>query len=371
VEYGYPIRFPSVDVITIGAGGGSLAWIDEGGSLRNGPQSAGAEPGPASYGRGGTEPTNTDANLVLGRLGARLLGGKLTLDVEAARRAVGERVGRPLGMDAVAAAEAIVEVANANMGDALRLISIQRGYDPRDFALVAFGGAGPLHAADLAREMSIPTVIVPANPGTLSALGCLLVKMRHDLTKTVTVTTSEADLEALEGEFRAMEAELLEQLRREGVGERDAEIARYLDMRYFGQWRYLSVPCGRGGRLEPAPLLEAFHAAHEREFAYSQPGLPVEVFGVRVTAVGNIPTPEMPAFDKRQGGPPEPVERRPVYFAEAGGFVDTPVFSRDQLGPAVVLSGPAVVEQLDSTTVLPPGVRAEVDRYLNLIMQIG
>ncbi len=369
VEYGYPIRFPSVDVITIGAGGGSLAWIDKGGSLRNGPQSAGADPGPASYIKGGTEPTNTDANLALGRLGPQLLGGKMLLHLDAARQAIDQRIGSQLGMDTVSAAHAIIQVANANMSDALRLISLQRGYDPRDFALVAFGGAGPLHAADLAREVNIPTIIVPPYPGALSAMGCLLVDMRHDLTKTVTTTTTKEDLAQLESEFRPMETELLEQLRREGVGEQDIELMRYLDMRYLGQWRYLSVPYTQD-RIEPGQLLDAFHQEHEREFAYSQPELPVEIFGVRVTAVGKIAKPHLPLFDKRPGATVQPSGTRPVYFAKADGFVETPIFDRGALPAGLSLTGPAIVEQLDSTTVIPPGIRAEVDEYLNIIMHM-
>jgi N-methylhydantoinase A len=181
VEYGYPICFPSIEVLTIGAGGGSFAWIDEAGSLRNGPQSAGAYPGPACYGRGNDRPTNTDANLVLGRLGEELIGGAMTLDRSAAEQAIRTYVGDRLGLDLVEAAEATIQVANANMADAVRLISIRRGYDPRDFCLVAFGGAGPLHGAALAKELAIPTVLVPPNPGITSALGCLLVDVRHDL----------------------------------------------------------------------------------------------------------------------------------------------------------------------------------------------
>ena len=180
IEFGYPIRFPSIEVLTIGAGGGSLAWIDDAGSLHNGPQSAGADPGPACYGRGNTTPTNTDANLALGRLGTQLAGGQIVLDKAASETAVRTGVAEPLGMDSVTAAKAIVSVANANMADAVRLISISRGYDPRDFALVAFGGAGALHGVALAKELSIPTVIVPPNPGVTSALGCLLVDVRHD-----------------------------------------------------------------------------------------------------------------------------------------------------------------------------------------------
>ena len=202
IEFGYPIRFPSIEVLTIGAGGGSLAWIDDAGSLHNGPQSAGADPGPACYGRGNTTPTNTDANLALGRLGTSLAGGQIELDKAASETAVRSGVAEPLGMDPVTAAKAIVSVANANMADAVRLISISRGYDPRDFALVAFGGAGALHGVALAKELSIPTVIVPPNPGVTSALGCLLVDVRHDLSQTYLALAAEADPADIESPLR-------------------------------------------------------------------------------------------------------------------------------------------------------------------------
>src|ERR1700733_12580309 len=212
VEFGYPIRFPSIEVLTIGAGGGSLAWIDEAESLRNGPQSAGAPPGPACYSQGNRQPTNTDANVVLGRLGTSLAGGKIMLDPKLAAAAVQEGVAGPLNLELHAAADAIIRVANANMSDAVRLISISRGYDPRDFALVAFGGAGALHGASIARELAIPAVIVPPNPGVTSALGCLLVDMQHDFSESYIVAAAEADPAAIETAFVRLEKEALERL---------------------------------------------------------------------------------------------------------------------------------------------------------------
>jgi N-methylhydantoinase A len=366
VEYGYPIRFPAIELITIGAGGGSVAWIDEGGSLRNGPQSAGAAPGPVAYGKGGAEPTNTDANLVLGRLGPALLGGEMPLDAGAARGAIA-RLGQRLGMGVVESADAVVKVANANMCDAVRLVSIQKGYDPREFALVVFGGAGPLHGADLAAEMNIPTVIVPLSPGITSALGCLLVDIRHDLTKTVLVPATAEGLSQLEGEFKGLEADAAERLRREGMREDDIRTMRYLDMRYLGQWRSLSVACGEG-RVEASRVLESFHAEHLREFAFSRPEHPAEVFGLRVTAIGKIPKPAFPSFAKSSRPAAIPVGERPVYFS--GRFLETPIYRRADLPAGMRLAGPAVVEQLDSTTVVPPGVDAEVDEHLNILMHL-
>src|SRR5690349_16801729 len=291
VEYGYPICFPSIEVLTIGAGGGSFAWIDEAGSLRNGPQSAGANPGPACYGRGNDRPTNTDANLVLGRLGEELIGGAMRLDRSAAERAIAEHVGDPLGLGLVEAADAIIQVANANMADAMRLISIRRGYDPRDFCLVAFGGAGPLHGAALAEELSIPTVLVPPSPGITSALGCLLVDVRHDLSAMFLAHVNSVDVDKLEAEFGKLEGEARERLAAEDVPEEQMSIQRLVDMRYLGQWRSLTIPVSSPVDLEEA--MATFHAEHERAYSYRRDGSPVEIYRLSLRAVGITPKPEL------------------------------------------------------------------------------
>ena len=291
VEYGYPICFPSIEVLTIGAGGGSLAWIDEAGSLHNGPQSAGAEPGPACYGRGGTQPTNTDANVLLGRLTPELVGD-LPLDTSLAATAITEGVARPLGMTPDEAAEAIVTVANANMADAVRLISIRRGYDPRDFALVAFGGAGPLHGAALARELTIPVVIVPPNPGITSALGCLLVDIRHDLSAMFLRRADAADPAEIEAEFAKLEAEARERLAHERVPDEQISLQRSIAMRYLGQWRSLSVPTGVGAAAV-ADAVARFHDEHERAFSYRRDGAAVEIYQLELQAIGVTPKPDL------------------------------------------------------------------------------
>src|SRR5712692_7821745 len=291
VEYGYPIVFPSIEVLTIGAGGGSFAWIDEAGSLRNGPQSAGATPGPACYGRGNDRPTNTDADLVLGRLGEELIGGAMSLDRAAAEQAIRTYIGEPLGLGLVEAADAIIKVANANMADAVRLISIRRGYDPREFCLVAFGGAGPLHGAALAKELSIPTVLVPPSPGITSALGCLLVDVRHDLSAMFLAHVDTVDPQALEAEFGKLEAEARERLAAEDVPEAQMSIQRMVDMRYLGQWRSLTVPVST-----PVDLADAaarFHAEHERAYNYRRDGSPVEIYRLSVRAIGVTPKPQL------------------------------------------------------------------------------
>jgi N-methylhydantoinase A len=364
VEYGYPIVFPSIEVLTIGAGGGSLAWIDEAGSLRSGPQSAGGNPGPAAYGRGNDRPTNTDANLVLGRLGESLIGGAMTLDRDSAEQAVRVHVAEPLGLGLEEAARAVVQVANANMADAVRLISIRRGYDPREFCLVAFGGAGALHAAELARELSIPTVLVPPHPGVTSALGCLLVDVRHDLSTMFLGAVDSLDRRRLERELEGLEAEARARLEAEDVPEEQMSLQRLVDMRYLGQWRSLTVAVGAPVDLDDA--VARFHAEHEREYNFRRDGAPVEVYRLSVRATGVTPKPEL-ARHPRAEGVPQPLARRRVVFDE-GGAAETAVYDRAALGAGHVLAGPAIVEQLDSTVVVPPGWRAEVDEWLNIRM---
>ncbi|UGS36530.1 hydantoinase/oxoprolinase family protein [Capillimicrobium parvum] len=364
VEFGYPICFPSIEVLTIGAGGGSLAWIDDAGAMRNGPQSAGANPGPAAYGRGGSEPTNTDANLVLGRLGPALISGQMSLDADAAEEAIESRVAEPLGMNVSEAANAVIRVANANMADAVRLISIRRGYDPREFALVVFGGAGPLHGVDLARELGIPTVLVPPNPGITSALGCLLVDVHHDLSTMYLARAESADPAAVEAEFQRLEAEARERLDAEGVVPDDMRLTRTIDMRYAGQWRSMSIP------VEPPitdlqPATQRFHVDHEREHNYRRDGAPVEVYRLNVTAIGRVPKPELREHDE-DPAPARPASYRPVHFQDEPDPVETPIYDRAELRTGMVIPGPAVIEQFDSTTPLPPGCTAEVDPWLNL-----
>ena len=364
VEYGHPIIFPSIEVLTIGAGGGSLAHIDIAGSLRNGPQSAGADPGPACYNTGGDQPTNTDANVVLGRLGTSLAGGVKSLDKSLAEEAITRVIAKPLNLELAEAAQAIVSVANANMADAVRLVSIRRGYDPRDFALLAFGGAGALHGADVARELNIPTVIVPPNPGVTSAMGCLLVDVRHDLSQMYTGLASAADADDLEASFTALETEASARLRHEGVSDENAMLQRQVSMRYLGQWRSLTVPMGTGpGALEQA--IQTFHEQHEREFAFSQVGAPVEIYQLHLVAIGKTPKPSFRPHERTVTSPGDPAEVRPVYFAETG-WVDSPVYDRESIPAGAKFSGPAIINQLDSTTVVPPNTHAEIDEWLNI-----
>ncbi|MBN9673850.1 hydantoinase/oxoprolinase family protein [Roseibium aggregatum] len=364
IEYGYPIRFPSIEVLTIGAGGGSLAWKDEGGSLRNGPQSAGAYPGPACYKNGNETATNTDANVVLGRLGTSLAGGKVTLDPALAAEAVRTTVAEPFGMTLHEAAEAIVRVANANMANAVRLLSISRGYDPRDFALCAFGGAGALHGAAVARELSIPTVIVPPNPGVTSALGCLLVDIQHDFSDSFMKRADQTEMAELEAAYRKIEAEARTQLEHEGVEEKDMILTRTAEMMYHGQWRSLEVPVSADIQ-DVQDLADAFHAEHEREYNYARKEAAVSIFRVAVKAIGLVPKAEL---QKHAVTPytPEPVAHRPVWFE--GSEFQASVFERETLKAGAKIAGPAIIEQFDSTTVVPPAMTAEVDAYMNILI---
>jgi N-methylhydantoinase A len=368
VEYGYPIMFPSVEVLTIGAGGGSIAWIDAGGSLCNGPQSAGADPGPACYGLGGEEATNTDANLVLGRLDSALLGGRLSLDREASALVLAQKVAKPLGLELATAGNAMLKVAEANMANAVRLISVGRGYDPRDFALVAFGGAGPLHGAYLARELEIPTVIFPRYPGIASAMGCLLVDIRHDSSKMHLGRIEDVNLPQLVHHFEVLEEEARNHLREEGVPEEQMRFSHSLDMRYVGQWRTLTVPIDLSDIERALPhALAKFHQEHQRAYSYSDHEREIEIFSLKLVTQGLIPKPDMPKLLQIGTAQSALVGHRKVYFEEAGGYVETAVFDRGKLLPGAKVEGPAIVEQLDSTVVLPPGTKSEIDPYLNII----
>lgn len=367
VEYGHPIVFPSIEVLTIGAGGGSLAHIDIAGALRNGPQSAGADPGPACYERGGMEPTNTDANLALNRLGTSLAGGALELNRDKSISVIRARIGEPLSLDTANAAQAILKVANANMADAVRLVSIRRGLDPRDFALIAFGGAGALHGAEVARELGIPTVIVPPNPGVTSAMGCLLVDIQHDLSVMYTASASNADTADLEQQFRGLEAEAVDRLRHEGVADEDVVLQRGISMRYQGQWRSLQVPMNTCADFLKTAV-ENFHKEHERQFSFRQDSQPVEIYQLHLRAVGKTPKPSFTRLEKVANPSAEPHARRDVFFD--GQWHDTPVYVRDNLMPGLELSGPAIIDQLDSTTVVPPNTRAVIDEWKNIRIQI-
>ena len=367
-----PVKVPMVDIHTLGAGGGSVAWIDPGGALRVGPQSAGADPGPAAYGRGGEEPTVTDANLVLRRLDPeRFLGGRMTLHSELAVRAVSKRIAEPLGMSVEAAAEGIIRVVNAGMIKGIRVVSVSKGYDPRDFCLVAFGGAGPLHAAELATELDIPRVLVPLAPGVTSALGLLMADLRHDYVRTVLARGDDINAEKLDGLFTEMETEAVIWMSDEGVERDSVTLVRLAEVRYQGQGYELEVPVSNGivTESEIKRIIRRFHESHKSRYGHASPENPVEVVNLRVTALSELPRPTLEAavLEGTVGAPSSLVSEREVYFD--GVYVATKVYDRSLLSPGDIVKGPAIVEQLDSTAVVWPGEVVRVDAYANLILE--
>ncbi len=370
---GYPILASVVDLVEVGAGGGSLAWMDSGGLMRVGPQSAGAEPGPACCGQGGTKPTITDANLMLGRLNPDyFLGGRIQLDKEAAHTAINVHCAQALGMDVVEAASGIVDIATVTMVHAMRLVSVQRGYDPREFCLVSFGGAGPVHANQLAAELGIPTVVIPPSPGVASALGMLVSNLRHDYRVTRIHPLAEVELDELDTIWRDFTAQATDALMDEGLAEDKMLFNPYLDMRYIGQsWKLpISLPDDGLDATGVAWLKNAFDRQHEHLYGFSVPEEPVEIVNVGLSAIGLVRKPQL----RDVPGASQPVAAarkcaRQVYFAELKDFMECPVFDRHALQQGHVVEGPAVVEEMDSTTVIHPGYMASVARYGILILQ--
>ena len=353
----FPVRAPSVDVETIGAGGGSIANVSAvTGALRVGPQSAGAAPGPAAYARGGTLPTVTDANVVLGHLPPSLLGGKMTLDVEAARRAV-QTVADELGVDVTRAAEGIVAIVNENMLGALRVVTVQKGLDPKDFALVSFGGAGGLHANALAVALGCYPVIVPREPGVLSALGFIVADIRNEFGTTFISTTERTTMAEVQQVFSELGAQARGWLAGEGVAESDQAVSFMADMRYYRQG--FELPVDFAGATSLDDLADRFRAIHDRLYGFGLPGA-VELVNLRARAVGRVTKPELAASEA--GGSDSSAAR-------TGEHLGVPLYERDLLKPGMVLRGKAIVTQFDATTLILPGHVARVDGHLNLLIE--
>ncbi len=373
IEWGTPVRFPSIDVFSIGAGGGSIAWIDAGGGLRNGPQSAGARPGPACYDTGGAAPTNTDAQVVLGRLRPEaFLGGQMKIYPELAREAIERDVGQPLGMAIDEAADAIIQIANNNMVQSLRLATVERGLDPREFSLLAFGGAGPLYAAEVARAGSIPTVLVPRYPGLTSALGLLMIDIRHDASRSILRTREDVTLDELNETYSELEGRVLELLRGEGVEDAQATLSREVDVRYFGQSEGFTVPVESGALSEASldAIFASFLELQEREFGYVMPEefASLELVTARVSGIGVVDKVELERLAAGSGAESALIGERDVYFE--GTAHSSHVYERERLGAGDAVEGPAIVEQIDSTTVMPPGSSATVDELGNLVITV-
>jgi N-methylhydantoinase A len=362
---GYPLLVPMIDIHTIGAGGGSIAYADEGGAFRVGPRSAGASPGPAAYGQGGEEPTLTDANVVLGRIDPdRFLGGEMKLDRELAVAAVGRLADR-LGLDLLEAAEGIVTIANANMSGAIRSRTVQKGHDPREFALVAFGGGGPMQAAEVAESLDIPEVIVPPFPGITSAMGLLTSDLKVDQMRTVFMTEGAIDPARLDAELTAAAGEVRARLREDGVADADIEVAAGLDCRYVGQGYELRIPLPEERFTTEA--LDEFHRLHEQEYGHAFRD-PIEIVNLRVTASGKRPAVTLqPA--QAEGADPLLGEGESV-FRRDGSLVSiaTRYYDRALLRPGEPVTGPAVLFQRDTTTVVPPGWTARAEPSGSLIL---
>ncbi len=373
VEYAMPIHVPMVDVRTVGAGGGSIARVNAGNLLEVGPESAGADPGPICYGRGGTKPTISDANLLLGRLNTDKLnsvkGGVSVADIEAIFQ---HDLGQPLGLDATGAAEAVIRVANTKMAGAIRMVSLSLGADPRDFALFAFGGAGPLHATALARELAVPKVIVPSRPGITNALGCVVADLRHDFVNTINRPLNSVDMDDVHAAFAAQAAEGERLIGKEKVEILGIKRLFSVDMQFVGQTHLLRVPLETANPSREQ-LRELFEAAYFKRFQVELSQINANLVNVNTSVIGSRSALDLSTLIDPAGRKATLAEaetgRRRVYFD--GGWVDTPVYWRDHLPAELYLEGPAIVEQMDCTTVIEPGNTARSDADGNIIVSIG
>jgi N-methylhydantoinase A len=378
---GFPVRLPMVDINTVGAGGGSIAWFDRDGLLKVGPESAGADPGPACYGRGGERPTVSDANLVLGRLSPRgLLGGAMALDAEAARRAVSP-VAERLGFTVEKTAQGVVGIVVANMVRAIRAVSVERGHDPRRFSLLAMGGAGPLHAVDVARALGMREVIVPPAPGILCAQGLVVSDLKEDFVASGRYPVAPEARAAVAAAVEGLAAEARAWAAASAADAIGHAVELSLDMRYVGQNFELRVPLGQsegggedGGSIPALPDAEAlrrqFFAAHEQSYGFHNPEDAVEIINIRLTAHGRLRQPRAVPAAPGPAAPPPAVETRAVWFAGVEA-VATPVYDRAALRAGNVIEGPAVIDQLDATTLVFPGDRARVDGHGNLLLELA
>jgi N-methylhydantoinase A len=370
--HGYPIKAPMLDIHTVGAGGGSIAYVDGGGLLKVGPRSAGAFPGPVCYDKGNTEPAVTDANVVLQTLNpTHLLGGRMAVRQDLARAAIG-RLADQLGMGLMETAQGIISVVTANMARAIRVVSVQRGHDPRDYTLAAFGGAGPLHAARLARELDISRILVPRNPGILCAMGLLLTDLRADFASTRLQTLSAAATSAIEEIFAGLRIQADAWFDDEAIDTASRVLFRTVDMRYAGQNYELPValPDGPVTAATLDALAAGFEAAHRRMYGFIAEGEPMQLVTFRVEATGLVRKAE---FQPRPDQGPDAawaiIGHREIWLPEAGGFVSCPIYDRDRLDSGNRIAGPAIVEQMDATTVVLPDMIARVEPYLNLILE--
>lgn len=367
---GHAIKVPMIDIHTIGAGGGSIGWIDEGGALRVGPQSAGATPGPACYNKGGQEPTVTDANLLLGRIDPDFyLGGEMEVDKSLSYNAIKTRIADPLGISVEEAAEGIIRVVNAGMVKGIRYVSVEKGYDPREFAMVSFGGGGSLHALEMADELDIAKVIVPLMPGVTSAWGLLMADFRHDFTRTYMKKASEIDFNELNGQFNERIDEAGDMIRSEGVADEYVVFNKQADIAYYGQGYELTIPFPDGEVNEKslAAVTDAFHKAHQDAYGYCLPESEIIIVNIGVSAIGRLPRPELIQYPAKKGDAEQAKKSvRKVYMR--GAYRDVAIYDRYLLKSGDEFEGPCIVEQNDTTTLVWPGQHCEVDTYQNLVI---
>jgi N-methylhydantoinase A len=371
---GLAVRIPVLDIVEVGTGGGSIGWLDEGGGLHVGPRSAGAEPGPASYGRGGSEPTVTDANVILGRLSPeRFLGGEMRLDRNMAETVLRERLAVPLGVNLERAASGMLQVATSAMANVVRHVTLERGLDPRDFTLVAYGGGGPLQAASVAKELSIRTVVIPQAPGHFSALGMLMADLRRDYVQTLFARLDDLEMYELEDHFRKLEAEGRQDLERSGIAADRIVFERAADMRYIGQEHAVAVrmPANVADETARKEVKRLFDEAHEQRYSHSAPEESADMVSLRVSAIGRLGKPRFSKIPQGEPTPPRAALRstRSVIF-DGHGEVKAAVFDRTKLLQGNVINGPAIIEEAASTTVVEPGDTVTVNAYGHLVMQL-
>ena len=368
---GYPARIPMIDIVTVGAGGGSIARIDAGGALKVGPDSAGATPGPACYMRGGTEACVTDANIVLGKLNqTKILGGRMDVDLGLAEKAIKENICDKSSLDLKQAAAGIVSVVNSNMTRAIRVVSVERGYDAREFTLMAFGGAGPLHACEVARDMGITSVLLPPSPGTLCSLGLLMADTKFDISRSNVMLAEEENLPKVQKIFDTLTAEGNELLDKEGVAEKDRSFTYLIECRYERQNYEIGIEVkGQFGKEVMEEMIERFHQEHNRSYGYFNRSMKLQMVNYRVSAIGDIIKPdlaEMPADPNAE--PPKPFTTREVLFDREKDYITTNIYNRNDFKPGCTIMGPAIIEQMDSTSVIPPDWKAYTDGYQNIIV---
>ncbi|MFC4273607.1 hydantoinase/oxoprolinase family protein [Achromobacter aloeverae] len=366
---GYPVKMPMIDIHVVGAGGGSIARLDDVGALKVGPESAGAIPGPVAFGKGGRLPTLTDANIVLGRLNPRaLLDGRMEVDREAAAAVIDELIARPIGVSVAEAAHGILRIATANMSRAIRTVSTEHGHDPADFTLFAFGGAGPLHAAEVARECGIGEVLVPHEPGTMCARGILLADVTRDFVRTQLAPLNEESWERLQAVLDKMRQEGDAWLEQERVPQAQRQFHFHVDSRYRGQTHDIRVALQPGGDRTLAGFVDAFHRAHKAQHGHDHPGRPIEIVNCRLQAVGLVAKGGATAWTPAGTAPVW--HERDVYFGQEAGWTSTRVYHRESLGCGVELAGPVIIEEMSSTTVVLPGQLAAIDRAGNIRIRI-